>query len=439
MKLTFKGGIHPYDGKDISKDAPIKEILPEEELIFPMVQHIGAPAVPTVKKGDKVLMGQCIGRSDAFISSDIISSVSGEVKDIKPWLTVSGSKATSIIIKNDKNYTAVSGMNTERDYLSMTGEQIIQAVKDAGIVGAGGAGFPTHVKLSPPNPEKIDTIIVNAAECEPYLTSDYRAMIETPDQIVKGLKVVLHLFPNAKGIIATEDNKPDAAKKLIQAAKGEKKIEIKILKTKYPQGAERQMIYAVTGRQINSSMLPADAGCIVNNVDTIASVYLAVCKNIPFIRRILTVTGDAITNPMNYEIKTGMTYQQLVDKIGGFKEEPVKIISGGPMMGLALFDLNVPITKTSSALLAFTKDEVEKYAPTACIRCGRCVEVCPSKLIPQRMLEYSNAFDDEGFLGVHGMECYECGTCTYVCPAKRRMTQSFKQTRRSILDNRKKG
>ena len=438
-KLTFRGGTHPYDGKDISKKSPVKKIMPKEQLVFPMAQHIGAPATPLVEKGDKVLMGQRIGEASSFISAHVVSSVSGEVVAVEPRLTVSGAKSMAIVIQNDSEYTPVEGLGRERDYSKMTKEEIRQAVKDAGIVGMGGAGFPTNVKLSPKNPESIDYVIVNGAECEPFLTSDYRMMLEVPEQIVAGLKVMLSLFGNAKGIISIEDNKMDAVAKLKEAAAGESNIEVKVLKTKYPQGAERQLIYASTGRKINSSMLPADAGCVVDNIDTVIAIYRAVCLSTPLMRRIVTVTGDAIANPQNYEVKIGMSYAELLEEAGGFAKEPEKVISGGPMMGIALFDLNVPVTKTSSALLAFTEDQVAKYEPTACIRCGRCVKVCPSRLIPQKMMEYSDHFDDEGFQAVHGMECYECGTCTYVCPARRRLTQSFKQTRRSILDARKKG
>lgn len=439
-KFTFKGGTHPYDGKELSKDRPVRKILPEieEELVFPMAQHIGAPATPLVKKGDVVRAGQRIGEAGGFISSHIVSSISGEVIAVEPRLTVAGNKVTSVVIKNDGKYTEIEGIGKDRDVAVMSKEEIREAVKSAGIVGMGGAGFPTNVKLTPKNPEDIDYILVNAAECEPYLTSDYRMMMECPEQIVMGLKVILQLFEKAKGIISIEDNKMDAVGKLRDAASDEPRIEIKVLKTKYPQGAERQLIYASTGRKINSSMLPADAGCIVNNIDTVISIYRAVCKSTPLMRRIITVTGDAVKEPCNYEVKIGMHYDKLLEKAGGFIQTPEKIISGGPMMGMALFDLSIPVTKTSSALLAFTKDEVAAYEPTACIHCGRCVNVCPSRLIPQKLLEYSNAFDDEGFEKAYGMECYECGTCTYVCPAKRRLTQSFKQTRRSILDNRKK-
>lgn len=435
---TFKGGVHPFEGKDLSKDLPIKELQPGNELVYLMSQHIGAPAKPVVAVGDKVLIGQKIGEAGGFISADICSSVSGTVKSIEPRMTTSGSKGLAIVVKNDEEYKAVPGFGEKRDYTKLSKEEIRKYVKEAGIVGMGGAGFPTHVKLTPKDDNAIDYVLVNGAECEPYLTSDYRLMLEQPEKLVTGLKVILSLFDKAQGYICIEDNKPDAIKKLQDLVQGENRIEVKVLKTKYPQGAERQLIYASTGRKINSTMLPSDAGCIVNNVDTVIAVYNAVCESKPLIERVVTVTGDAVKTPQNFMVKTGMNSREVVEAAGGFKTPPVKIVSGGPMMGVALFTLDVPITKISSAFLCMTKDEVAEHEPSPCIRCGRCVEACPSKLVPQKMMEYAERFDDEGFQSIHGMECYECGSCTYVCPAKRRLTQSFKQTRRSIMDSRRK-
>jgi electron transport complex protein RnfC len=435
---TFKGGIHPFEGKDLSKDLPTKTILPKGDLVYPMSQHIGAPAKPIVAVGDKVLVGQRIAEAQGFVSANIASSVSGTVKAIEKRLMVSGTMGDAIVIENDNEYTPIEGLGKERDLEKLTKEEIREYVKDAGIVGMGGAGFPTHIKLTPKDDSAIDYVLVNGAECEPYLTSDYRMMLEEPEKLVGGLKVILKLFEKAQGLICIEDNKPEAIRILSDLVRGEERIEVKVLKTKYPQGAERKIIFAATGRTINSSMLPADAGCVVNNIDTVISIYMAVCKSTPLIRRIVTVTGEAINTPQNFNVKTGMDYAQLIEEAGGFKVEPAKIVSGGPMMGMALFNVHVPVTKTSSALLCLTKDEVAEQEPTACIRCGRCVTACPSKLIPQKMLEYSERFDDEGFQKVYGMECYECGSCTYVCPARRRMTQSFRQTRRSVLNSRKK-
>lgn len=436
--LTFRGGAHPFEGKDLSKDLKMKEVLPKGLLVYPMSQHIGAPANPIVAVGDRVLVGQKIGESSGFVSANIYSSVSGTVKAVEPRLTVSGAKVLSVVVENDNAYEKAEGVGQKRNYEELSKEDIRNLIKEAGVVGMGGAGFPTHIKLTPKDDSKIEYIIVNGAECEPYLTSDYRVMLEEPEKIVQGLKVILKLFEHAEGIIAIEDNKPEAIKIMSELVQNESKIQVKVLKTKYPQGAERQLIFATTGRKINSAMLPADAGCVVDNVDTVVAVNLAVCESTPVIRKIITVTGDAIKTPQNFRVPTGLNYAELVEEAGGFTTQPQKVVSGGPMMGMALFDLNVPVMKTSSALLCMTKDEVAEHEPSACIRCGRCVEACPSHLIPQKMLECSERFDDAGFIALNGMECYECGSCTYVCPAKRRMTQSFKQTRRSILDSRRK-
>jgi len=427
-----------YDGKDLSKDKPTKVLLPKKELVFPMSQHIGAPAKPIVAVGDKVLVGQRIGEASAFVSSHVISSVSGTVKAIEKRLTVSGSECEAIIIENDGEYTKIEGFGQKRDVEKMDKQAIREAVKDAGIVGMGGAGFPTNVKLTPKKDEAIDYVIVNGAECEPYLTSDYRMMLEEGEKLVNGLRIILRLFENAKGIILIEDNKPEAIANITKIVGNDARITVKVVKTKYPQGAERQIINVATGRKINSSMLPADAGCVVNNVDTVISVYMAVAESTPLIRRIITVTGDAVKEPQNYEVRIGTHYSELVEAAGGFVAEPEKVISGGPMMGLALYDIELPVTKTSSALLAFIKDPTATMPTTNCIRCGRCVDVCPSRLVPQKMMDYAENFDNAGFIGLDGMECYECGTCTYVCPAGRRLTQAFKQTRRSILDERRK-
>jgi len=445
VRNTFKGGVHPYEGKELSMEKPVVDYMPKNELVYPLAQHIGAPATPVVEVGDHVCAGQIIAEASGFVSANICSSVSGTVKKIEPRLVVNGSKVQSIVIENDGQYTMYEGVGKKRDYVSMTKEEIREAVKAAGIVGMGGAGFPTHVKLTPKNEDEIDFVIVNGAECEPYLTSDYRMMLEQPDKIVKGLAIILKLFDNAKGIISIEDNKPQAIKVIKDYLETEGKdipladrIEVKVLKTKYPQGAERKMIYASTGRKINSSMLPADAGCVVNNIDTVIAIYMAVCESTPVMRRIVTVTGEAINNPCNFSVKTGTSYEELIEAAGGFKEQPEKVIAGGAMMGMALYNLNVPVTKSSSALLCLTHDEVAKSQATACIRCGKCIEVCPSNLVPQMMKEYADVSDNSSFEKIGGMECYECGSCTFICPAKRRLTQSFVKTRRGIMEERRK-
>lgn len=435
--LTFKGGIHPYEGKELSKDKAIVEYFPKGDVAISMSQHIGAPAKPVVNVGDYVLTGQLIGEASGFISANVHSSVSGKVKAIEPRMLVNGSKATCIIIENDGKFDEVE-FEKPKSLEELSKEEIVELVKKAGIVGMGGAGFPTNVKLSPKEPDKIDYIIVNGAECEPYLTSDYRRLIEEPEVVIGGLKVMLKLFDNAKGIIAVEDNKLDAIAKLKELVKSEDRIEIKTLYTKYPQGAERMLINAVTGRKINSSMLPADAGCVVDNVDTVFAIKSAVIDGRPLIKRVITVTGDAINEPHNFLVRTGTNHSELIDAAGGFKEEPEKIISGGPMMGMAISTIDVPVTKTSSALLCYVKDPLSKVKETNCINCGRCVSVCPGRIIPTRLAEFSEHGDMENFVKYNGLECCECGCCSYICPAKRNLTQAIKSMRKQVLASKKK-
>lgn len=436
-KLTFVGGIHPYDGKELSKDKPIKAVLPKGDLVYPLSQHIGAPAKPIVEKGEHVLTGQMIAEAGGFVSAPIYATVSGTVKAIEPRRVVTGDNVMSIVIENDGKYEEVE-YPAGKPLEEMTKAEIIERVKNAGIVGMGGAGFPTFIKLSPKEPEKIEYVIANCAECEPYLTSDYRRMIEEPEKLVEGLKISLRLFDNARGILAVEDNKPDCVEILKKLTKDEPRISVKALKTKYPQGAERQLIFATTGRKINSSMLPADAGCVVNNVDTIVAIYHVVIEGKPLMNRIVTVTGDAIADPRNFIVRIGTNYHELIEEAGGFQKEPVKIISGGPMMGFGIFDLDVPTTKTASALLCLTEDDVSKMEPSACINCGRCVEVCPSRILPRMLADYAENYNEEAFLSHDGMECCECGCCSYVCPAKRPLTQTIKSMRKMQLAKKKK-
>ena len=435
-KATFTGGIHPYDGKDISKDKPIKDVLPKGDLVYPLSQHIGAPAVPIVKKGDYVLTGQKIAEAGGFVSAPIYATVSGTVKAIEPHRVVTGDGVMSIVIENDEKYDEVE--YTPSNPADLSKEEIIGKIKEAGIVGMGGAGFPTHVKLSPKEPDKIDYVIANCAECEPYLTSDYRRMMEEPHKLIEGLKIILQLFDNAKGILAIEDNKEDCIKLLKQMTKDEPRILVKALKTKYPQGSERHLIFATTKRAINSSQLPADAGCVVDNVDTIVAIYHAIVEGKPLMQRIVTVTGDAIKDPRNFRVRIGTNYHELIDEAGGFISQPEKIVSGGPMMGFGLFDLNVPTTKTASALLCLLKDDVSAAIESPCINCGMCVEACPGRVVPKQLADFAEHGNEEAFVKNNGMECCECGCCSFVCPAKRNLTQSIKSMRKIVLGKRKK-
>ena len=436
---TFKGGVHPYDGKELSKDKPIRDYLPKGDLVYPLSQHIGAPAKPVVAVGDEVLKGQMIAEAGGFVSAPIYASASGKIKAIEPRRTVVGDMVNAIILENDGEFKEVEYQAVD-DVSALSKEEIMKRIQDAGVVGMGGAGFPTHVKLSPKEPEKIDYIIANCAECEPYLTADYRRMVEEPEKLIEGMRIILSMFDNAKGIFGVEDNKPDCIAKLRELVKNEPRMEVKALKTKYPQGSERQLIYAATGRAINSTMLPADAGCIVDNVDTIVAIYHAVKFGMPLIQRIVTITGDAVTEPQNLRVNIGTSFAELLEAAGGTKVQPKKVIAGGPMMGFAMFDLNCPTTKTTGGLLLLAKDDVEEAEAqeTACINCGRCVTACPSRMVPSRLADFAEQHRPEMFEAWHGMECMECGSCSYTCPAKRNLAQAIKSMRKTILANRRK-
>ncbi len=435
--LTFKGGIHPNDGKSLAKDQPITELLPSGDLVYPLSQHIGAPAAALVKKGDTVLKGQKIAEAGGFVSAPVYASVSGTVKAVEKRLNPTGSSVDCIVIENDGEYKEVEYAPV-KPLTELSKEEILNMIADAGIVGMGGAGFPTRVKLSPKEPEKIEYIIANCAECEPYITADYRRMLENTEDLVSGMRVVLSMFPNAKGVFGVEDNKKDCIEKLKAATKDEPRMEVKALQTKYPQGAERQLIYALTKRAINSTMLPADAGCIVDNVETLIGIHNAVIGGRPLTERIVTVSGDDVQKPGNFKVLLGTNHRELIEAAGGFVQEPQKLISGGPMMGFAMITLDAPVTKTSSAILAFKKDIVAKSPASACINCGRCVEVCPSRIIPSRLADYAERFDEETFTAQNGLECVECGSCSYVCPAKRPLKQSIGSMRKIALANKKK-
>ena len=435
--FTFKGGIHPNDGKSLAKDQSIKTLTAGKELVFPLSQHIGAPAKALVKKGDQVLKGQMIAEAGGFVSAPVFSSVSGTVKGIEKRFNPTGTKVDCIIIENDEEYNEVE-YTENKALVVLTREEIADIIGNAGIVGMGGAGFPTKVKLSPKEPDKIEYIIANCAECEPYITADYRRMIENHHELVSGMRILLHMFPKAKGIFGIEDNKMDCVKLLNDAIKDEERMSVMALKTKYPQGSERQLIYATTKRAINSTMLPADAGCIVDNVETLIAIHNAVINGKPLMERVMTVSGDAVANPGNFKVPLGISHKEVVEAAGGFKTEPEKVISGGPMMGFAMLATDVPVTKTSSSILGFTEDEVVKNEPSACINCGRCVEVCPSRIIPSRLADYAERHDEESFVALNGLECVECGSCSYVCPAKRHLKQSIGGMKRIAICNRKK-
>ncbi|MDK2801405.1 MAG: H+/Na+-translocating ferredoxin:NAD+ oxidoreductase subunit [Clostridiales bacterium] len=431
--LTFKGGIHPHDNKHHTEKIAIKSLKIPGKLFFPIQQHIGAPCEPLVAVGDEVKMGQKIADSKAFVSAPIHSSVSGKVVAIEPVLHPGGSKVLSIVIENDGKDTVHESVVPKGDLSTLEPKQIIDIVREAGIVGMGGAAFPTHVKLSPPPDKKIDYVIVNGAECEPYLTADHRMMLESPEDIIYGLKAIMKVLGLNKGYIGIEENKQDAIKVMKEYAAKEGGIEIVVLKTKYPQGAEKQLIKVVTGREVPSGGLPADVGAIVNNISTCTAIAQAIKTGMPLISRVVTVTGSAVKQPANYLVRIGTSFRTLFEASEGFNEDPAKIIMGGPMMGIAQFSIDVPVVKGTSGLLALTKKDVALKPESPCIRCGKCVDACPMNLLPIYISAYAKKNDLEKAEEYNAVDCIECGSCSYVCPSKRHLVQSIRVAKQAII------
>lgn len=435
--LSFAGGIHPPHSKHFTEDKKV-EICKVPDLVkIPLQQHIGAPCEALVKPGDKVKLGQKIGQPKGFVSAPVHSSVSGTVKAIEIIDLPNGSKAPAVVIVNDREDTRDESLKPGR-LEQLSAEEIKSIIMDSGIVGMGGATFPTHVKLSPPAEKKIDTIILNGAECEPFLTSDYRLMLENPEDIIYGLKAIMKIFGVSNGYIGIEDNKQEAIRAMTAAAAKEKGIEVKSLRTKYPQGAEKQLIYAVTKRQVPSGGLPMDVGAVVNNVGTAAAIAHAIKTGEPLYQRIVTVSGGAVRQPKNLMVRIGTSFQCVVDFCGGLKEDPAKVISGGPMMGIAQHTMNVPVTKGTSGILLFTEREAAIPEPSNCIRCARCVSVCPIHLLPLNLSAQSLKGNYEEAEKLHALDCVECGSCSFICPAARPLLQSIRVAKKEIIAARKR-
>ena len=416
---TFIGGVHPYDGKELSKDSPIKEVLPKGDMVYPVSQHIGAPAKPVVAVGDTVLKGQMIAEAGGFVSSPIYSSVSGKVKAIEKRRVAVGDMVDSIVIENDGMFTETTYESVE-DVTALSKEEIIEKVKNAGVVGMGGAGFPTHVKLSPKEPDKIEYIIANCAECEPYLTADHRLMLEKADEVLVGVSILMKAAKVTKGYIGIENNKPDAIKLMTEKAAQYPGIEVVPLQVKYPQGGEKQLIDAVIGRQVPAPpAIPINVGAVVQNVGTAFAVYEAVQKNKPLFERIVTVTGKSVRNPSNFLTRMGTPMSQLIDAAGGLPEDTGKVIGGGPMMGKALVNTEVPICKGSSGVLIMNDKEAARAEAQPCIRCAKCVNVCPMGLEPFLLATLSAHKDWERVEKEDVMSCIECGSCQFTCPSHR--------------------
>ena len=438
VKDTFRGGVHPRGHKELSREMPLRAYEATGEMVFPLAQHIGKPAKAIVKKGDPVVAGQCIAEADGFVSANIICSCSGKVKAVEKRRTISGAMQECIVVENDGQYTQKDPYTEKEDIEKLSNDEIIARVKDAGIIGLGGAGFPTHVKLMPKKPLGIKYLIANGAECEPYITCNDQLMRSSADEIIEGMEIVLRLFPNADGIVAIETNKPEAIASMQSAAVGHERIHVVALRTKYPQGGERSLIKSIAGIDYPITKLPADVGCIVDNVGTLYAIGRAVLYREPLFRHVLTVTGEALVRPCNFIVRDGTSFAELIQAAGGVREgkEAVKVISGGPMMGIAVSSTEVPITKTTNAITVLPEDAVEKADSqmTACLHCGRCTTVCPSGLMPQMMADAIIAGDYERYENkLYGLDCVACGSCTYICPAKRPLTQAFKKTKAEIM------
>ncbi len=421
--VKFRGGIHPRDNKEATENRPIEVAPLPSRVYIPLAQHLGAPSRPVVKKGDTVRTGTVVGEPSAYVSVPTHSSISGKVIDvIELPHPLTGRLTTTVIVESDGNDTTEDGINNY-DCSEITPQQIIDLVHKAGVVGLGGAAFPTFIKLSPPKDKTVDTLIINGCECEPYLTADHRLMLEKPREIVDGVRFIAQALGVKNVLIAIEDNKPDAITAMKEAVTNTDFKVVK-LKTRYPQGAEKQLIKACLNREVPSGGLPADIGCIVQNVGTALAVRNAIRFHRPLYERVVTITGNGVREPKNLWVRIGTPVKNLIDFCGGYNGEPRKIIMGGPMMGVALADDSAPIIKGTSGILVF--NDIQEPSEQNCIRCGRCIEACPMGLSPTRLNSHIRAKRWQQAKTEHLLDCIECGCCAYVCPAKIRLVHSFK-------------
>ncbi len=437
MAVTFKGGIHPPEHKELSKDKSIEKLPLPKSVLIPLVQHIGAPCKPLVKVREEVKVGQMIAEMGGFVSSPIFSSISGVIKKISDVEVASGKLVTCVEIESDGLDEWINDP-LNRQLEEIEAKEIVEIIREAGIVGMGGAGFPTHVKYTLPNDVKVDTILLNGAECEPYLTCDHRLIVEEGEKVIYGLRAMMKAVNVKKGIIAIENNKPDAIKNMEKLTKDYDDIEVAILKTKYPQGGEKQLIDAVLKREVPSGKLPMHVGVIVNNIHTAYSVAEAVRTGLPSVERVITVSGQGIHTPKNLMVRYGTSVGDIIEYCDGIKENVVKIISGAPMTGYAQYKLDFPIDKRSSGIIALTDNEVDTTPESACIRCSRCLDVCPINLVPSKLDQLGRLNEIEKAIEYDVMDCIECSSCAYICPAHRHLVQSIvsaKNAARALLND----
>lgn len=432
MAQAFFGGIHPNDRKAATNKKPIEKLPPPAQVVIPMAMHIGAPCQPCVAVGDHVTVGQKVGEASAFVSSPVHASVSGTVIAVEPRPHFSGVNVMSVVIENDFNDTPCPDIKPADNPQKLTAEQLADIVKEAGIVGMGGATFPTHVKISS-SVGKVDTVIINASECEPYITSDHRLLLEYPEDVIGGASILARIFGVDRVHIGIESNKMNAAELLQMRIREQKApVVVDVLHARYPQGAEKQLCQSITGRQVPAGALPAAIGCAVFNVVTTASIYRAVTAGVPVTHRIVTVSGSGVMEPKNLYCPIGTPISELLDACGGVRKNTFKILMGGPMMGNAQYNMSVPVGKGTNAILAFSDKEERTVENPACIRCGKCMSVCPMHLQPVFMYQYERAGMMEELENAHVMDCMECGACTYICPGRLHLVQTFRAGKQKI-------
>jgi len=432
MAQAFFGGIHPNDQKGATNKKPVETLPPPARVVIPMSLHIGAPCTPCVAVGDEVTVGQKVGEAPAFVSAPVHASISGKVSAVEPRIHFSGVPVMSVVIENDFNETPCPSLFPVPDPDDLTPEQLAGIIKEAGIVGMGGATFPTHVKITS-GLGKVDTVIVNASECEPYITSDHRILLERPEEVLGGVKLLARIFGVDRVHIAIEANKANAAE-LLRLKIDEEKAPavVEVLRTRYPQGAEKQLCQSITGRQVPPGALPASIGCAVFNIVTTMAIYNAVYHGRPVTHRVVTVSGSGVNEPKNLLCPIGTPISDLLDACGGVKKSTFKILMGGPMMGHSQFDMSAPIGKGTNAILAFCEKEERTVEPPACIRCGKCISVCPMRLQPVFMYQYQQAGMLPALEEAHVLDCIECGACTYICPGRLHLVQAFRAGKQLI-------